>query len=128
MFIIFSTTRNGFDILCVKLWTFFCKFYVLSIRPSCCSMFPIKTCSKLVPSIGVPVSIYSRDAFDPLKCKTRFLFCDCLSLMFVDTPLSALQYFSSLTLLPLLSSWPRHCLHLKVFQVCRFLLPLSLLK
>ena len=45
----------------------------------CCSILSIKTCSRLVSSLG---ELF----FDPVKFKMRFLFCDCLSLLFIDTP------------------------------------------
>ena len=45
--------------------------------------------------------------FDPVKFKARFLFCDSLSLLFIDTPLSLLQCFLSSKFSPSLSSWPK---------------------
>ena len=88
----------------------------------CCSILSIKTCSRLVLSLG---ELF----FDPVKFKMRFLFCDCLSLLFIDTPpLSLLQCFSLPKFSPSLSSSQNHCGHLKVLQVGRFLPPLSFLK
>ena len=63
-----------------------------------------------------------------IKWKARFLFCDCLSLLFVDTPLSVLQCFSSSSFHPHYRHGQSHCVHLKVIQVGGFLLLLSLLK
>ena len=90
-FIIRPTIWNEFDIVCIKLWAFFFFLQILhaiSKVQLCCSIFSIKTFSKLVPSFGEVVwpfgnffvsflclrlfnisSICSRDVFDPVKCK-----------------------------------------------------------
>ena len=122
LFIICPAIRKGSDVNCVKLWTFFCKFYLLSIKSSYAAPFSLL---KLLQSWFHPSA---SSVFDPVKFKARFLFCDCLSLLFINTPLSILLRFSSSKFLPSLSSSQSHCVHLKVLQVGRFLLPLSLLK
>ena len=58
-------------------------------------------------------SICPRDVFDPVKCKTWLLFCDFLSLLFIDTILSVLHCLSFLKLSPLLLSCPKP---LRVFE------------
>ena len=58
-------------------------------------------------------SIRPLDVFDPVKCKTWFLFWDYLSLLFIDTTLNVLHYFSFLKLSPSLLSWPKP---LRVFE------------
>ena len=72
----------------------------------CCSILFIKTSSKLASSVGELFWPFG-NFFDPVKCKVRFLFCDCLSLLFIDTSLSLLQCFPSLKFSPSLSSWPK---------------------
>ena len=94
---------------------FFCKFYILSIQFKWYySIFSIKISAELVPSFGELFwlfdnffnsflglwlfnisSICAQDVFDPVKYKVRFLFCDCFSLLFIDTSLSVLQCFLS---------------------------------
>ena len=102
--LLLSYHKNGFDINCVKPWTFFCKFYVINKVQLRCSIFSIKTSSKLVPSAGELVwgnfLVFCASCFlaflpflremslDSVKFKARLLFCDCLSLLFIDTPLS----------------------------------------
>ena len=86
-FIIRPTIWNEFDIVCIKLWAFFLQIlHAISKVQLCCSIFSIKTFSKLVPSFGEVVwpfddffvsflclrlfnisSICSRDVFDPVK-------------------------------------------------------------
>ena len=45
-------------------------------------------------------SIRPRDVLDPVKCKARFLFCDCLSLLSIDTQCFALfLIFEAFTLI-----------------------------
>ena len=99
LFIICLAIRKGSDINCVKLWTFFCKFYVLSTkfnyaapfslfhRPSVSSFDPLAT-FLLVFFVCLWLfnisSICPRDVFDSVKCKARFLFFDCLSLLLID--------------------------------------------
>ena len=95
-FIIRPTIWNEFDIVCIKLWAFFFFLQILhaiSKVQLCCSIFSIKTFSKLVPSFGEVVgpfgnffvsflclrlfnifSICSRDVFHPVKCKARGFF------------------------------------------------------
>ena len=88
-FIIRPTIWNEFDIVCIKLWAFFLQIlHAISKVQLCCSIFSIKTFSKLVSSFGEVVwpfgnffvsflclrlfnisSICSRDVFDPVKCK-----------------------------------------------------------
>ena len=98
----------------------------------CCSIFSIQTSWKIVPSDGELVrpfgnvfvfvpsvvatisSICSRNVFDSAKCKARFLFFDCLSLLFIDTSFIVLQCFSSSKFSPLLSSWPEP---LRAFEI-----------
>ena len=150
-FIIRPTIWNEFDIVCIKLWAFFFFLQILhaiSKVQLCCSIFSIKTFSKLVPSFGEVVwpfgnffvsflclrlfnisSICSRDVFDLVKCKARDFFCDCLSLLFIDISLSVFFSVSHRR-----SFYPRyrleqsHCVPSKVLHVSGFLLPLSLLK
>ena len=122
LFIICPAIGKGSDVNCVKLWTFFCKFYLLSIKSSYAAPFSLL---KLLQSWFHPSA---SSVFDPVKFKARFLFCDCLSLLFIDTPLSLLQCFSSSKFSPSLSSWPKTLRAFEVLQVGRFLLPLSLLK
>ena len=126
LFIICPTIRNEFDINCTKLWTFFAVLHAINKVQLCYSIFSIKTSSKLVPSVDQLVwpfgnffvtflclrlfkisSICSRDVIDPVKRKARFLFCDFLSLLFIDTLLSVLQCFSSSEFSTTLSSWSK---------------------
>ena len=52
-FIIRPTIWNEFDIVCIKLWAFFLQIlHAISKVQLCCSIFSIKTFSKLVPSFG----------------------------------------------------------------------------
>ena len=102
MFIICPTIRNGFDINYVRLKTFLCKFYMLSIKFNYVPPFSLL---KLLHSwFHPPVSLFDpfvsflclrlfnisstcpRYVFDPVKCKARFLFCDALH--------CCLQYFA----------------------------------
>ena len=116
LFIIYPIIRNGFDTNCVKLWTFFCKFYMLSIKFNYAALFSLW---KLLQSwFHLAASSFS----DPVKCKTRLLFCDCLSLLFSDTSVSVLQCFSSRSFHSHCHDHS-HCVHLNVFLVGRFLLP-----
>ena len=140
-FIIRPTIWNEFDIVCIKLWAFFSFFFFLQILDAiskvqlCCSIFSIKTFSKLVPSFGEVVwpfgnffvsflclrlfnisSICSPDVFDPVKCKAQGFFCDCLSLLFIEISLSVLQCFSSSKFLTSLSSWEKPLRALVVFS------------
>ena len=121
--LLLSHHKNGFDINCVKPWTFFCKFYVINKVQLRCSIFSIKASSKLVP-FASPVSsfeaifwlVFCASCFlaflpfllemssDPVKFKARFSFCDCLLLLFIDTPLSGSQCFSTSKFSPSLSS------------------------
>ena len=99
--IIRPTIWNEFDIVCIKLWAFFFFLQILhaiSKVQLCCSIFSIKTFSKLFSSFGEVVwpfgnffvsflclrlfnifFICSRDVFDPVKCKER----DFLQLLFI---------------------------------------------
>ena len=77
----------------------FCEFYVLSIKFNYAAPFSLL---KLLQSWFHP-SLSS--VLDPVKA--RFLFCDCLSLLFINTPLSLLQCLSLSKFSPLLSSWPK---------------------
>ena len=115
--------RNEFDINYVKLWTFFCRFYMLSIKFNYAASFSVlKLQSWFHPSAGsfdlwatfllvflclrlFHISfICPQEVFDPVKCKARFLFGDCIWLLFIDTPLSVLQCFLSLKFSPSLLS------------------------
>ena len=82
-----------------KLWIFFRKFCMLSIKFNYAAPFfllrLVQSCFHSSASSFDIFSISSRDVFDPVKCKALFLFCDCLSLSFIDTSLSILQCFSS---------------------------------
>ena len=93
-FIIRPTIWNEFDIVCIKLWAFFLQIlHAINKVQLCCSIFSIKTFSRLVPSFGEVFwpfgyffvsflclrlfnisSICSRDVFDPVKCKARGFF------------------------------------------------------
>ena len=128
-FIIRPTIWNEFDIVCIKLWAFFFFLQILhaiSKVQLCCSIFSIKTFSRLVSSFGEVVwpfgnffvsflclrlfnisSICSLDVFDPVKRKARDFLCDCLSLLFFDISLNVLQCFSSSKFLPSLSCWAK---------------------
>ena len=110
-----------------------CKFYMLSIKFSyAAAFFSIKTSSKLVPSVSELVwpflvtfvcflclrlfnisSIRPRAFLNPVKCKARFLFCDYLSLLFIDTTLSVL-HFDSWSFHPHYCHDQSHCAYLKV--------------
>ena len=47
------TIRDGFDIVCVKPWTFFLQsLHAINKTQLCCSVFSIKTCLKLVLHVG----------------------------------------------------------------------------
>ena len=86
------TIRNGFDINCIRLWTFFCKFYMLSIKFNYAAPFSLLKLLQiwfhLSASLFDPFVSFlclrlfnisytcPRHAFDPVKCKARFLFCD----------------------------------------------------
>ena len=113
--------KKGSDINCAKLWTFFCKFYVLSIKFSCTAPF---TLLKLLQSWFHPSA---SSVFNPVKFKARFLFCDCLSLLFIDAHSVFCSVSYSRSFHPHYRYDQSHCVHLKVPQVGRFLLPLSLL-
>ena len=105
---------NEFDIACIKLWTFFCKFYMLSIKfnyaaPLCCS-------------------ICSRDVFDPVKCKARGFFTTAFHcyLLISHSVFYSVSHHRSFH--PHYRHEQSHRVHSKVLQVGGFLLPLSLLK
>ena len=126
-FIIHPTIWNEFDIVCIKLWAFF--FFLILHATSkvqlCCSIFSIKTFSKLVPSFGEVVwpfgnffvsflclrlfNIFSfvRETFLILWNVKSGIFCNCFSLLFIDISLSVLQCFSLSKFLPSLSSWAK---------------------
>ena len=57
--IVHPTIRIGFDIVCVKLWSYFCKFGMLSIKFNYAAPFSLL---KLVQSSFYP----SASSFDPL--------------------------------------------------------------
>ena len=148
-FIIRPTIWNEFDIVCIKLWAFFLLqiLHAISKVQLCCSIFSIKTFSKLVPSFSEVVwpfgnffvsflclrlfnisSICSRDVFDPVKCKARDFFatafhCCLLKYHSVFCSVSHRRSF-----FPHYRHKQSHCVHLKVLRVSGFLLPLSLLK
>lgn len=115
----------------------------------CCSVFSISTCSKLASSVEEVVSsfVYTfsvsflhlrlfktssnclPDVFDPVKWKklgfcfaTTFQCC----LLAPNSVLCSVSY--RLSFRPQYRHYQSHCLHLNVFQVGRFLLPLSFLK
>ena len=115
-FIIRPTIWNEFDIVCIKLWAFFFFLQILhaiSKVQLCCSIFSIKTFSKLVPSFGEVVwpfgnflfvfCAFGYLTFLPFVCDTflilwnvkRGIFCDYFSLLFIDISLNVLQCFSS---------------------------------
>ena len=118
----FPCHKKGIWYKLLQALDIFCKFYVLSIKFNYAAPFSLL---KLLQSWFHPSA---SSVFDPVKFKARFLFCDCLSLLFINTPLSILLRFSSSKFLPSLSSSQSHCVHLKVLQVGRFFMPLSLLK
>ena len=129
-FIIRPTIWNEFDIVCIKLWAFFFFFlqilHAISKVQLCCSIFSIKTFSKLVPSFGEVVwpfgnffvsflclrlinisSICSRDVFDPVNCKARVFFATafhCCLLIF-HSVFCCVSHSSKF--LPSLSSWAK---------------------
>ena len=127
MLIIFPTIRNGFDINCVKLWVFFCKFCMLSIKfnytASSSILKLLESCfhpsarsfdfltsffvSCLCLRVFNILSICPRDVFNPARNNVRFFFLRLLSLLSIDNPLSVLQCFWSSMFLPSLLSWPK---------------------
>ena len=147
-FIIRPTKWHEFDIVSIKLWGFFLQIlHAINKVQLCCSIFSIKTFSKLVPSFGEVVwpfgnffvsfmclrlfnisSICSWDVFDPVKCKAR----DFFATAFRCCLLISHSVFCSVS-----HRWSfyhhycqeqSHCVHLKVLQFGGFLLLLSLLK
>ena len=93
-FIIRPTIWNEFDIVCIKLWAFFCKFYMLSIKFNYAAPFSLlklfkswfHPSSKIVWPFGNFFvsflclrlfnisSICFRHVFDTVKCKARDFF------------------------------------------------------
>ena len=129
-----------FHIVCVNLRAFCCKLYTLSIKFSLAVLFFLL---KIVQSLFHPLvssfdflSIFwlvflclrlfdisficFRDVFDPLECEGWFLFCDCLSLLFTDTPSSVLQCLSSSVFSYSLSPSPKPML---AFESSHFSVP-----
>ena len=113
----------------------------------CCSIFSIKTFSKLVPSFGEVVwpfgnyfvsflclrlfnisSICSRDVFDPVKCKARGDFATAFHCCLLISHSVFCSVSHRRRFYPHYLHEQSHCVHLKVLQVSGFLLPLSLLK
>ena len=122
--------------------------HAISKHQLCCSIFYIKTFSKVVPSFdGVVwpfgnlfVSFFCafgyltflsfvRETFLILWNVKRGIF---LRLPFIAVYWCLTQCFAVLiviiVIIPHYRHEQRHCVHLKVLQVCGFLLPLSLLK
>ena len=148
-FIIRPTIWNKFDIVSIKLWAFYFLQILHAINEVqlCCSIFSIKTFSKLVPPFGEVIwpfgnffvsflclrlfnifSICSRDVFATVKCKAR----DFLATAFHCCLLISHSVFCSVSHRRSFYLHYRHeqshCVHLKFLQVSGFLLPLSLLK
>lgn len=139
MLIIFPTIRNGFDINCVKLWVFFCKFCMLSIKfnytapssilkllESC--FHPSARSFDFLTSFFVSclclrvfniLSICPRDVFNPARNNVRFFFCDC----FHCCPLITHSVFYSVSdrrcFYPHYCHGQSHCVHLQALQSCR---------
>ena len=122
--LLLSYHKNGFDINCVKPWIFFCKFYVINKVQLRCSIFSMKTSSKLVPSAGelvwgnFLVSFLCLLLFSISSISSRdvFRFCEIWSAAFVlRLPFIAVywystqcsQCFSKSKFSPSLSSWPK---------------------
>ena len=124
-FIIRPTIWNEFDIVCIKLWAFFCKFYMLSVNINYAAPFStLKLFQRWFhPSAGsfdllatfllvflclwlFNISfICSRDVFDPVKCKARDFFATafhCCLLMSHSVFCSAYRHYRHY---PSLSSW-----------------------
>ena len=123
LFTICPAIRKGSDRNnCIKLWTLFCKFYVLSIQFIRAAPFFLL---KLLQSWFHPSA---SSVFDPAKFKARVCFatafhCCLLIPHSVFCSVSHRQSFH-----PHYRHDQNHCVHLKVLQVSRFLLPLFILK
>ena len=154
LFIIRPTLWNEFDI--VKLWAFYFLqiLHTISKIQLCCSIFSIKTFSKLVSFFGEVVwpfgnffvsflclrlfnisSICLWDIFDSVKWKRRdFFLCNSFAFAFGFhcCLLTSHSVFCSVSqrrkFYPHYRHEQSHCAHLKVLQVNGFLLPSLLLK
>ena len=147
---------KGFDINCAKPWTFFFNFkcyeqslilHVINKVQCCCSIFSIETSSSWFHPSGStfdPLATFllvflafSFLTFLPFVHKTFLILWNvkdgfCFASPFQCSLLIPQSEFCCVS--DRLSFYPHyrhdqsHCVHLKVLQVGRFLLPLSLLK
>ena len=134
------TIWNEFDIVCIKLWAFFCCcmqiLHAISKVQLCCSIPSIKTFSKLVPSFSEVVwpfgnffasflclrlfnisSICSRDVFDPVKCKARDFFAAAFHCCLLISDIVFWCVSHRRSFYPHYRHEQSHCVHLKVFLV-----------
>ena len=136
--------RNEFDINYVKRWTFFCKFYILSIKFNYAASFSqLKLQSWFHPSAGsfdlwatfllvflclrlFHISfICPQEVFDPVKCKARFLFDDFVAVYWYHTQCFAMflvaEVFTLIVVITKAIACMWKCFRLVVFScLCPF--------
>ena len=149
-FIIRPTIWNEFDIVCIKLWVFrgFLQIlHAISKVQLCCSIFSIKTFSKLVPSFGEVVWPFGNFfvsflclrlfKFLPFVRETFLILWNVKRMVFFATAFHCCFLISHSVFCSVshrrsfylrYSLEQSHCLPLKVLHVSGFFLPLLLLK